>query len=91
MEFVEGGTLSDYLKAQDPLDPPTPKEILSILLGSSRAFQYLHAMEPLPILHRDIKSENILVTESLEARIADLGEARILAGSATMTMGGFWL
>ena len=89
MEFVEGGTLSDYLATLDPLSPPGLKEIVKILLGSALAFQYLHAREPLPILHRDIKSENILVTKTLEPRVADLGEARIMAENATMTMGAF--
>ena len=89
MEFVEGGTLSDYLAAQDPLDPPTFSEMAKILIGSARAFQYLHATEPLPILHRDIKSENILITKELEPRVADLGEARVMAENKTMTMGEF--
>ena len=88
MEFVEGGTLSDYLAAQDPADPPTFREVMTILLGCAKAFKYLHAREPLPILHRDIKSENILVTKALEPRVADLGEARVMAENKTMTMGG---
>ena len=88
MEFVEGGTLSGYIAAQDPLDPPGLKAIVNILMGSARAFKYLHQAEPLPILHRDIKSENILLTASFEPRVADLGEARVMAENATMTMGG---
>ena len=87
MEFVEGGTLSDYIAAQDPLDPPSFSDFSKILIGSASALKYLHAHEPLPIIHRDIKSENILVTETLEPRVADLGEARVMAENATMTMG----
>ena len=89
MEFVEGGTLSDYLAAQDPLEPPSFVEMTKILIGSARAFAYLHLTEPLPILHRDIKSENILVTKDLQPRVADLGEARVMAENRTMTMGKF--
>ena len=89
MEFVEGGTLSDYLAAQDPLEPPSLVEMTKILIGSARAFAYLHSTEPLPILHRDIKSENILVTKDLQPRVADLGEARVMAENRTMTMGKF--
>ena len=89
MEFVEGGTLSDYLAAQDPLEPPSLVEMTKILIGSARAFAYLHRKEPLPILHRDIKSENILVTKDLQPRVADLGEARVMAENRTMTMGKF--
>ena len=89
MEFVEGGTLSDYLAAQSPLDPPGIQEKMRILIGSAMGFAHLHAIEPLPILHRDIKSENILVTKDLDPRIADLGEARVVAQDRTMTMGEF--
>ena len=42
------------------------KELLKILIGSARAFEYLHGLEPAPVLHRDIKSENILLTEDLD-------------------------
>ena len=86
MEFVEGGTLSDYLAAQNPLEPPSLVEMTKILIGSARAFAYLHRKEPLPILHRDIKSDNILLTDTLEPRIADLGEARTMAKDKAMTI-----
>ena len=45
-------------------------------------------MDSAPILHRDIKSENILLTKDLEPRLADLGEARAMAHDRTMTMVG---
>ena len=44
--------------------------------------------KPMPILHRDIKSENILLTDDLQARIADLGEARMMAEDQKMTVVG---
>ena len=49
---------------------------------------YLHDWQPLPILHRDIKSENILVTKDLTPKIADLGEARVMAENRAMTIVG---
>ena len=45
-------------------------------------------MDPAPILHRDIKSENILLTKELVPKIADLGEARAMADNRTMTTVG---
>ena len=88
MEFVNGGTLSSVLAAQGLTDRLSFKASVKILLGSARAFNYLHAMEPLPILHRDIKSENILISKDFEPRVADLGEARVMAENATMTIVG---
>ena len=88
MEFVSGGTLSDFVDNTDPLDPPNFEVVMKILIGSAKGLAYLHATEPMPILHRDIKSENILLTDDYDARVADLGEARVMAEDHAMTMVG---
>ena len=88
MDFVNGGTLADLVKNHDPMHPPSMKITMKILIGAARGFAYLHSSEPLPILHRDIKSENILLTDRFEPRVADLGEARVMAEDRAMTMVG---
>ena len=88
MDYVSGGTLSEFIKGQDPTNPPSMQMMMKILVGSVKGMVYLHAMEPLPILHRDIKSDNILLTDQLEPRIADLGEARTMAKDKAMTIVG---
>ena len=88
MEYVDGGTLEAFLELFDPANPPEVQVVMKILLGSTAGFAYLHAMEPLPILHRDIKSENILLTSDYKAKIADLGEARVMAENKAMTVVG---
>ena len=62
--------------------------MLKILTGVAHGMEYLHCREPMPVLHRDIKSENILLTDDLQPRIADLGEARALAEDRAMTAVG---
>ena len=84
MEFVEGGTLKAFIQAG--IYPGTDATI-KILLGCASALEYLHSMDP-PILHRDIKSENILLGKNLEPQLADLGEARTMAQNRTMTTVG---
>ena len=55
-----------------------PKEICySILYDIAQGLLYLHQQHP-PIIHRDLSSNNILLTPTLTAKIADLGVARIL-------------
>lgn len=55
--------------------PLTLKNIL--MQDICRGLNYLHTQEP-PIIHRDITARNILVTSSMMAKIADLGNARII-------------
>merc|ERR1711965_636019 len=91
MEYVSGGTLSEFVKEQDPANPPSIETMMRILTGSAKGLAYLHAIEPMPILHRDIKTENILLTDQLEPRIADLGEARTMAKDQAMTIVSLFL
>lgn len=46
---------------------------LKIALGAARGVQYLHDLANPPIIHRDIKSNNILLDERLNAKVADFG------------------
>ena len=44
--------------------------------GTSCGMSYLNRREPFPILHRDLKSANILLDESFNVKICDFGLAR---------------
>ena len=88
MEFVDGGSLCDFIALETKDMGSTLSHLLTIWLGSTRGLDYLHSMDP-PVIHRDIKSENILLTQQYEAKIADLGEATALDdGQRKMTMVG---
>ena len=78
MEYVSGGNLAQFVDAQDPTEPPKLQTAMKILIGTAKGMEYLHMREPMPVLHRDIKSENILLTDDLRPCIADLGEARVM-------------
>ncbi|CAH9146508.1 unnamed protein product [Cuscuta epithymum] len=68
-EYVPGGSLRKYLHQQEPYSVP-PKLVLKLALDIARGMQYLHA---LGILHRDLKSENLLLDENMCVKVADFG------------------
>ena len=49
----------------------------SILLDIAQGLQYLHSLDP-PMIHRDLTTNNILLTTDLCAKITDLGTSKLL-------------
>ncbi|CAL4888802.1 unnamed protein product [Urochloa decumbens] len=77
---MENGSLDRWLhrrhKHWSPLDWPTR---LSIAVDVARGLSYMHHGFTRPVIHRDVKSSNILLDHAFRAKIADFGLARILA------------
>ena len=51
---------------------------VNVVKGIANALSYMHHDSTLPIIHRDISSNNILLDSKLEAFVADFGTARLL-------------
>ncbi|PNT73106.1 hypothetical protein BRADI_2g53283v3 [Brachypodium distachyon] len=76
-EYISNGTLRENLQARGIyLDW---KKRLRIALGSARGLAYLHELADPPIIHRDVKSTNILLDDSLKAKVADFGLSKLVA------------
>ncbi|KZV57649.1 calmodulin-binding receptor-like cytoplasmic kinase 2 [Dorcoceras hygrometricum] len=76
VEYVPNGTLREHLDGihGNGLDFACR---LDIATDVAHAVTYLHTYTDHPIIHRDIKSSNILLTENLRAKVADFGFARL--------------
>ncbi|EGZ26654.1 hypothetical protein PHYSODRAFT_472133 [Phytophthora sojae] len=86
-EYMEGGDLRTLLKNCENHNTPVgfDKSKATIALHVAHALTYLHSLSP-PVLHRDLKSKNILLTAQLEAKLTDFGVSRERA-DYTMTGG----
>ncbi|EEY66790.1 protein kinase, putative [Phytophthora infestans T30-4] len=86
-EFMEGGDLWGLLTRYQNENHPTgfDRTKVTIALHVAHALTYLHSLET-PVLHRDLKSKNVLLTSSLEAKLTDFGISREQA-DRTMTAG----
>ncbi|CAN6372095.1 unnamed protein product [Urochloa humidicola] len=76
-EFIENRSLDIYLHGQTSPSPlmTSWKMRIGILLGVSRAIEYLQSYAERPVIHRDIKPSNILLDASWEPRLTDFGLA----------------
>ncbi|XBI59366.1 hypothetical protein VPH35_040446 [Triticum aestivum] len=77
-EFISNGTLSFHLHGQSE-KPLSWKDRLKIALETARAIAYLHSAASISVYHRDIKCANILLTDTLTAKVSDFGASRSIA------------
>jgi serine/threonine-protein kinase len=78
MEYVSGGTLKERLDERGPLEP---ERALAVAAEVAAALQAAHGRG---VVHRDIKPQNILVTETGHLKVTDFGIARA-ASAATIS------
>ena len=79
MEFVSGSTLKDLIIKKAPFDN---ESTLGVAVQIADGLAHAHAND---IIHRDIKPQNILVTQDGSVKITDFGIARAAKLTATLT------
>ncbi|CAN6327386.1 unnamed protein product [Urochloa humidicola] len=82
-ELVPNGTVADHLHGHRAAERALSWPLrLNIAVEAASALAYLHAVEP-PIVHRDVKTNNILLDGSFHVKVADFGLSRLFPVDAT--------
>jgi len=89
-EYMPRGSVFQLLHSMGSGRAGTPlPRVLSMrmLADASRGMGYLHSMDP-PIIHRDLKSQNLLVAADFSVKVADFGLSRECLQPGAMTRVG---
>jgi serine/threonine-protein kinase len=81
MELIEGGTLRELLTERGPMPPHAVAAVLRPVLGG------LSAAHRAGLVHRDVKPENVLISDGGEIKITDFGLVRAVAVAGTTSAG----
>ncbi|CAL5431456.1 unnamed protein product [Camellia sinensis] len=81
-EYMPNGSLDRFIGKSEFLDWPTRYKIL---LGLASALVYLHEECGNPVVHRDVKPNNVMLDSDYNAHLGDFGLARLLENNGSVT------
>uniref|UniRef100_A0A1J3FLL0 Cysteine-rich receptor-like protein kinase 1 n=1 Tax=Noccaea caerulescens TaxID=107243 RepID=A0A1J3FLL0_NOCCA len=87
-EYVHNRSLDQILFMKNTVHILSWKQRFNIIIGISEGLEYLHRGSQVKIIHRDIKTSNILLDQNLSPKIADFGLVRSMGSDKTQTNTG---
>ncbi|MDQ2713739.1 MAG: protein kinase [Chloroflexota bacterium] len=82
LSYIDGSDLTDYIRHARQRNEAIPlQRVMSWIIATCDAVQFLHSQQP-PVIHRDIKPDNIRITPGGTVVLVDLGNAKAIADGA---------
>ncbi|KAK4342719.1 hypothetical protein RND71_038535 [Anisodus tanguticus] len=77
-EYVSHGTLYEHIHSRNGASWLSWQNRLRVASETASALAYLHSSAQMPIIHRDVKSANLLLDDVYTAKVADFGASRLI-------------
>ncbi|CCI41501.1 unnamed protein product [Albugo candida] len=84
LEFCAKGDVQTYLQTNETV--LWTRQKLEMAMGVAKALEYLHSFSP-PILHRDIKAKNVLLSDQMQVKVIDFGISKHMHNAMTAGIG----
>uniref|UniRef100_A0A3Q1CED4 Protein kinase domain-containing protein n=1 Tax=Amphiprion ocellaris TaxID=80972 RepID=A0A3Q1CED4_AMPOC len=86
-EYASGGSLYDYLSS-DESEKMDMGQIMTWAAEIARGMHYLHSEAPVKVIHRDLKSRNVVLAADKVLKICDFGASKFLTHTTHMSLVG---
>ncbi|KAM9347726.1 mitogen-activated protein kinase kinase kinase 20 [Symphorus nematophorus] len=86
-EYASGGSLYDYLSS-DESEEMDMGQIMTWAAEIARGMHYLHSEAPVKVIHRDLKSRNVVLAADKVLKICDFGASKFLTHTTHMSLVG---
>ncbi|KAM9323162.1 protein kinase Npk [Pholidichthys leucotaenia] len=86
-EYASGGSLYEYLSSEQS-EEMDMEQIMTWAIQMAKGMHYLHAEAPIKVIHRDLKSRNVVMTADKVLKICDFGASKFLSHTTHMTVVG---